>query len=237
MMEAITVPDRRDLRRINLKSAALQVSLNLPVITILVYLQRGDYANFPAGYDDEIASLSNSHRFARLLLWEHEARIRSGELKELAPFLPLFEDEPNPRILEIENDLLNTISDPQQRIELKSLGAIIAARQFGEELIKQYLNLEFPMIRETTIFTEWLNQKFDEGRAEGRNEGRNEGKRLVVQTQLVKKFGRLPQDLKDALEHLSGDKLDSLSTALFDLESVNDLRAWLAEPQHHLKNL
>lgn len=234
MLEAITAPDRRDFCRFNLKNAALQVNLDLPVITILVYLTRGKYATFPDGYEDELGGLTNAHRFARILLWEHEERIRSGELKELAPFLPLFYDVPDPGILEVENQLIEEVADPQQRLELKSIGSIIAARHFSEEIIRQYLKLEFPMIRETTIFTEWLDQRYNEGRVEGEVEGEIKGeikgKRLLLQKQLERKFGLLSRELKERLQPLNSDALDTLAEALFDMTTIDDLRAWLMHP-------
>jgi hypothetical protein len=229
-LEAIAVPDRRDFRGINLKNAALQINLDLPVITILVYLTRGKYVTFPDGYEDELGGLTNSHRFAQILLWEHEERIRSGELKELAPFLPLFYDVPDPGILEVENQLIEEVADPQQRLELKSIGSIIAARQFSEEIIRQYLKLEFPMIRETTIFTEWLDQRYNEGRVEGEIKGEIKGKRLLLQKQLDLKFGPLSRDLKERLQPLNSNALDALAEALFDMTTTDDLRAWLMHP-------
>ncbi len=229
-LEAIAVPDRRDFRSINLKNAALQVNLNVPVITVLVYLERGKYATFPDGYEDELGGLTNAHRFARILLWEHEERIRSGELKELSPFLLLFYDDPDPSILVVENQLIELVPDPQQRLELKSIGAVIAARHFSEEIIKQYLKLEFPMIRETTFFKEWFEQSHAEGHAEGRVEGELIGKRLLLQKQLERKFGLLSQELKAHLQKLDSSQLDALATTLFDLATTEDLRAWLTQP-------
>ncbi|MDZ7362101.1 MAG: DUF4351 domain-containing protein [candidate division KSB1 bacterium] len=207
----------------NLKNAALQVHFNLPVITVLIYLERGKYAAFPDGYENELGGLVNAHRFARILLWEHEARIRSGELTELAPFLPLFYDDPKPDILEVENQIIETISDPQQRLELKSIGAIIAARHFSEEIVQRYFKLEFPMIRETTIFKEWLDQRYNEGRVDGEISG----KQRLLKKQLERKFGPLSQELKKQLQELDVEQLDLLAMDFLDLATVDDLQAWL----------
>jgi len=226
-LEAIAVPDRRDLRRINLKNAELQVYLNLPVITALVYLKRGDYATFPDGYEDELGGLVNSHRFVCLLLWEHEERIRSGELKEWAPFLLLFYDDPDPGILAVVNLLIEGVADPQQCLELKSISAIIAERYFSEELIRQYFKLEPLMIRETSIFKELFDQRYNEGRMEGRVEGEVSGNRRLLQKQIEKKFGPLSAELKVRLLELNSEALDSLATTLLELATVDDLRAWL----------
>ncbi len=187
VLEAITAPDKRVLRRFNLKNAALQVYFELPIITVLVYVERGKYATFPTGYEQTMGSLRNQHGFERVLLWEHADRIRSGELKELAPFLPLFEDDPDPQILEVEKQLIETIAEPTRQMELKAIAALIAARKFQEEIIKQFLKLEFPMIRETTIFKEWFDHVRTEGLTEGITAGEFKGE-LKRQTEIAKKM-------------------------------------------------
>jgi len=232
-LEAIAVPDRRDLRRINLKNAALQITLDLPVITILVYLKRGNYATFSDGYDDELGGLINSHRFVCILLWEHAERIRSGELRELAPFLLLFHDDPDPGVMGEVNDLVEGVADPQQRLELKSISAIIAERYFSEDLIGKYFKLEPLMIRETSIFKEIFDQRYNEGRVEGLVEGRVEGEisgmQRLLQKLLEKKFGPLSSELRVRLLELNNEALDSLATTLLELTTVDDLRAWLVK--------
>lgn len=212
LLEAITEPDQRDFDKIELKNVATRINLKIPVVTVLVYLQRGRYATFPEGYEDEIGGLTTKHVFSRILLWEHADRIRSGELKELAPFLALFEDEPGIEVLETENRLIDGVADSEQRIELKAVAAIVAARKFSEELIKQYLNLEVNMIRETTIFSEWLTQS------------RTEGKNTLLLKQLEKKFGRLSSELKSAVEKLDAEQLDDLAMDILDLNDIDDLR-------------
>ncbi len=231
LLEAIAQPDRRDFGKFLLKNAAFREALGVPVITALVYLQRGKYVTFPDGFEEDLGGLKNGFRFTRVLLWEHAGRIRSGELKELAPFLPLFEAEPDPKILEEVNEIVETVADPKERLELKSLGAIIAARIFAEELIKQALRLEFPMVRETTIFSEWLTQEHNKGWAEGKIKGEIEGeikgKHVILQKLLEKRFGELATDVKISLQKLSGEQLDALTLAILDLQSLDDFKAWL----------
>ncbi len=227
LLEAIAQPDRRDFEAFLLKNAAFRKALSVPVITVLVYMQRGKYATFPEGFEEEFCGVTNGFRFARVLLWEHAERIRSGELKELAPFLPLFEDEPAVEVLEKVNELIETVTDPAERLELKSLGAIIASRSFAEEVIKKVLRLEFPMVRETTIFSEWLTQEHNKGMLEGKLEGKLEGMHTMLQRQLEKRFGPLTLDLKLALQKLSSDQTEVLSLAIFDLQSIDDFKARL----------
>jgi predicted transposase YdaD len=195
VLEAITVPDKRVLRRFNLKNAALQVHFELPVITVLVYVERGKYATFPPGYEQSFGGLRNQHGFERVLLWEHADRIRNGELKELAPFLPLFEDDPDPQILEAERQLIEAIPNTERQVELKAVAALVATRKFQDELIKQTLKLEVPMtreIRESSIFKDLFGEARIEALAEGHAEGQTVGERKrqteIAQKMLAKGF-------------------------------------------------
>jgi hypothetical protein len=217
ILEAIIEPDRRDFPGISLKNAAVRVAFNIPAITVLVYLQRGKYATFPDTFHDEFGGLGNEHKFARILLWEHEDRIRSGELKELAPFLPLFYDDPPVEILELTNALIESVDDEDVRLELKGVAAIIGVRKFAEQSVKQILKLDYKMIREKTIFTEWFAQE------------RAEGKHLLLLKQLEKKFGPSAPEMKSALQKLGSDESDALGLALFDLQTVDDLKGWLSK--------
>ncbi len=190
VLEAITVPDKRVLPRFNLKNATLQVHFELPIITILVYVERGKYATFPEGYEQAFGGLKNRHSFERVLLWEHADRIRSGELKELAPFLSLLEDDPAPQVLEVEKQLIETIPEPERQAELKAVAALLATRKFQDEVIKQVLRLEIPMtreMRESTIFKDLFGEARIEALAEGFAEGQTKGEHKR-QAEIAKKM-------------------------------------------------
>ncbi len=123
------------------------------------------------------------------------------------------------------------IQIPEHRLELKSLGAIVAARAFSEELIKQYLTLELSMIRETTIFSNWLDQAEAKGRVEVRVEGYTDGeikgRHLTLQKLLERKFGPLSAELTISLTRLRSEDLEALTMAILDLQLLEELRALL----------
>lgn len=163
----------------------------------------------------------------------------SGELKEFAPFHPLFEKEPGPEDLQEMNAILETVADPEYRVELKSLGAIIATRKFPDELIKQHLTLEFPMIRQSTYFSELIDEAINKGRLEGYTEGESrcemkgeiKGRHLTLQKLLERKFGVLASEITPSLQQLGSAQLEALTMALFDLHSLDDFRAWMKNVQ------
>ena len=75
------------------------------------------------------------------------------------------------------------------------------------------------MIRETTIFSKWLDQS--------RAEGKIEGKRTLLRKQLEKKFEQLSHELEIALSNLNAEQLDDLATDVLDLKDLDNLRMWL----------
>lgn len=81
------------------------------------------------------------------------------------------------------------------------------------------------MIRETTVFKEWLDQRYNEGRVEGEISG----KRQLLQKQLEKKFGLLSPGIKERLLWINNEALDLLAVTLLDLTTVDDLSSWLMD--------
>ncbi len=127
------------------------------------------------------------------------------------------------------NAIIETVADPEQRVELKSLGVIVAARVFSDEVIKQNLSQEIPMIRQSTIFSELLDQAENKGRSEGESKGEIKGRHFTLQKQLERKFGALAPDVKLSLQQLNSAQLEALTMAIFDLQSLDDFRTWLKD--------
>lgn len=69
----------------------------------------------------------------------------------------------------------------------------------------------------------------EEGIQEGKAQGIQEGKQLLLQKQLARKLGSIPNEVAVMLYQSSPELLDRLSEALFDLENLEDLRRWLED--------
>jgi hypothetical protein len=71
----------------------------------------------------------------------------------------------------------------------------------------------------------------EEGMAQGIKKGKAqvilESKRSLLLKQLSRKLGTIPDETKVLLHQLAPELLDTLSEALFDLESLEDLHSWL----------
>ena len=63
----------------------------------------------------------------------------------------------------------------------------------------------------------------------GFERGLEEGQKLVLQRQLIGKFGILSESLNSAVEELDSKAIESLSIALLNFSSIEDLETWLAQ--------
>ena len=61
----------------------------------------------------------------------------------------------------------------------------------------------------------------------GYDRGLEQGERSLVLRQLGHKFGELPNSTSDRIKALSIPKIESLSKALLDFSSIDDLTIWL----------
>jgi predicted transposase YdaD len=62
----------------------------------------------------------------------------------------------------------------------------------------------------------------------GRAEGLREGQQMLLERQLTRKFGPLPDGVRTRLERLPLPQLTALGEAMFDIDTLDELAAWLA---------
>lgn len=220
LFEAMLEPDRSDLPKFALKALGMQYVLKNPVIAVIVYLQKGGYATFPNSFENRIGNISNQFILTKILLWEHKERILNGELLELAPFLSLLYDQPDPALIDVQQALLAKISDPTLQADLISIAIVVDIRAWGRDLVQTKFAKEVNMLKETSIVQDWLTQS--------QQKGRQEGKLWLIQIQLAQKFGALSPELSSKLYQLNSEQLDRLGTALLNINSQQELHAWLS---------
>jgi len=227
-VEAMLEPKTSELPNFNTKAALLREVLKRPVVTVIIYLEKGRYETFPYMYETQTGALKNTHVFARILLWEYKDRILRGEFIEFAPFLVLCEDEPNVSLLDRTVQLISQVADEKKRKNLFSLAVMVAYRKFRDkEFLRKKFQEQRTMTQESDFLIDWLEEREQKGRETGRETGREEGKRVLLLALLTKKFGALSFELQEQINQLSGAKLDNLSLALLDLNNLKELEAWL----------
>jgi Domain of unknown function (DUF4351) len=74
---------------------------------------------------------------------------------------------------------------------------------------------------------EFVAKITEQGEARGEARGQAEATRSITLHQLTKKFGSLPEVVKAQVAALPLDQAQSLTEALLDFESIDDLIAWL----------
>ncbi len=80
----------------------------------------------------------------------------------------------------------------------------------------------------TTIERRAEARGFELGEARGLELGEARKARSMVQRQLTRRFGELPDMLLGNLDGLSIDDLDELGDALLDFGTIDDLTHWLS---------
>lgn len=76
-------------------------------------------------------------------------------------------------------------------------------------------------LRETRVYREI--------KEEGREEGREEEARSLIIRQLTRRVGELSQDIRDRIDTLPLEDLESLGEALLDFSNLMDLENWMVE--------
>ena len=72
------------------------------------------------------------------------------------------------------------------------------------------------MLKESSIVQDWLT------------ESQKQGRLSVLQIILSQKLGALSPELLSKIYQLNGEELDRLSTALLNINSQQELQAWLS---------
>jgi predicted transposase YdaD len=233
--EFMARPELKQLQNFHVKNGLLTGSLRQPVATVIVYLERGRYRNFPDEYSVRLDGVLTVNRFTRVLLWEYAERIRNGELKELAPLLVLFSERPSTDIVFEEKKLINEVKDVRERADLLALAAMVAFRKFRRNLVEQLFYKEYEMLKESNFIQEWVKEGWEKGREEGREEGwekgREEGWRegriTTILTLLEQVLGRVSSELEQKIRRLSDGEIKKLTKDLLDMKKVSDLEEWL----------
>ena len=138
-------------------------------------------------------------------------------------------------LIDVQQALLKKISDPKLQADLISIAIVVDIRAWGVELVQAKFAKEVNMLKETSIVQDWLTQSQQKGRQEGwqegqrkgQKEGQKEGRLWLIQIQLAQKIGALSPELSSKLYQLNSEQLDRLGVALLNINSQQELQAWL----------
>ena len=246
--EFMLSPKQKRLQDFHIKNGLLTGSLRKPVVTVIIYLERGKYRTFPYEYVARLEGAITKTQFSRILLWEYKDKIKSGELWELAPLLVLLEDEPDEKTILEEKEIINRVSDKQERADLLGLAAMVAYRKFKKDKIKELFFKEYNMLKESSFVKDWLQESWENGREkglqegqekglqEGREKGLREGQLGIILKLLEKVLGRISSELEARIRALSDAEIERLSYDLLNMKKINDLEEWFKMRDKNSKN-
>ena len=81
--------------------------------------------------------------------------------------------------------------------------------------------------KEVEIMMEITTSWEQKGRVKGRAEGKVEGQADLLIRLLQKKFANIPPEMENQVKALPAEKLQQLAEAIFDLETIEDVKGFL----------
>ena len=163
LFEFLFLPERGSLRDYYVKHGLMTAISDDPVIPVVFYFSEGSSKQLELRYIVESGELRNSFQFEGVNLNEYKKQIRDGELREFAPFLPIFEGGANEKLLSEVKELVLREPDSKKRANLLSIAMTIACRYMDKDLLKEYFKEEMDMLREASIVEEWVEEGGSKG--------------------------------------------------------------------------
>ncbi len=162
-------------RRLFVYSGALTRRFDQEVLTLVLYLERRHRVP-PGVYETRLGGeVVNRFRYPTVGLWEHEERIRSGELRALAPLLVVVAEERDEGVLAEERRLILEERDERRRAELLAAAVTVASRYFERDFLWDFFREEVEMMREASFIEEWIEEGIRKGEERGIQRGLQKG--------------------------------------------------------------
>ncbi len=166
----------------------------------------------------------------RYLLVDQGALVRSGKLPENNLAALLFRMEHNRGIDDVRN-LMQTILGLTQGLEYAELRRAFFSWARYALLPRALPDVAIPHVENlleiSTMLMDqsrsWTHQWKMEGREEGRQEGRQEGEATLLQRQLTRKFGPLPETIEQRLQHATPAQLETWSLNILDAAFLDEV--------------
>ena len=103
-------------------------------------------------------------------------------------------------------------------------------RRFKSELVAYEKELKMPYI--TSVERLAKEEGLEEGLEKGLAKGREQGSITLLLRMLTRRCGQLPGDVEQAINQLSLAESQALGDALFDFQTIEDLKNWLKTSIH-----
>ena len=215
------------------KCAALTSKLGMPVILMVIYLEKGNYATFHDRHEASHGSARTLFQFTTIKLWEHVERIRSGELIELVPFLFLCDNKYKEETVLEEIDLIYRANLPEtDQAELYQAVFRVAGSRLSSEIIDKLYrekesmikeNFEYDVLRELLI-EEGIGIGEERGVQKGIGIGEERGALKIARKLITNRLGEMPTYVESYLQSASESELTQILESLHKTESYDELK-------------
>ena len=223
-------------RRIRAYTALAEESYNLPVYPVLInILPPSSKQSIPQRYESEILGITAHQDYQVINLWEVDVNlVFEQNISTLLPFVPILqggnrEEKLRQAVRELRRD--------EQLQDLEPLLSFFASFVLDIPLVQQIMRWDMTVLRESPWYEEILKeglqqgekQGLQQGLQQGRQEGRQEGETQLVLRQLQRRLGTLDDTLKQQIQMLPVEQLESLAEELLDFRDVEQLQTWLEQ--------
>ena len=171
-------------------------------------------------FNNEFRDINTWHRYRIIRLWEQDPLPLLAN-RALLPLATLARSNQPLGLLEQVVAQVDRIEEKPLRGNLAACVDVLAGLRFDKDLVRRLLREE---VMEESVTYQDIIQK---GVQKGLQRGKQEGVLLVVMRQLTLKLGLIDPGLQQKIEGLSITRLEELSEALLNFETVTDLAVWL----------
>jgi predicted transposase YdaD len=117
----------------------------------------------------------------------------------------------------------------EQLQDLEPLLSFFTSFVLDIPLVQQIMRWDMTVLRESPWYQEILKEGLEQGEKQGRLEGRQEGESLMVLRLLQRRLGTLDDTVKQQIQMLPVEQLESLAEELLDFRDVQQLQRWLED--------
>ncbi|MDB9447417.1 Rpn family recombination-promoting nuclease/putative transposase [Anabaena sp. CS-542/02] len=222
--------NQRMPRRLRAYTALAEERYNLRVYPVLInILPPSNKQSIPQRYESEILGITAHQDYQVINLWEVDVNlVFEQKISTLLPFVQILqggsrEDKLREAVRELRRD--------EQLQDLEPLLSFFASFVLDIPLVQQIMRWDMTVLRESPWYQEILKegekQGLQQGRIEGRQEGRQEGESQLVLRQLQRRLGTLDDTVKQQIQMLPVEQLESLAEELLDFRDIQQLQSWL----------
>ncbi len=208
--------------RMTAYSALARAKYRLPVFPVLVNILPYS-GEIPNKYETEFLGIEAKQDYRVINLWETDAEeVLAKNWSALIPFVPTMRGGTDAKLLqkaqrqlELDEELRGTTKLGDLETALRIFAKVILGDKANEILRWTMIDL----IMESPYYKEI----------------QKEGEARLISKQIIKRFGEPDEEIKLRLKELSVEQTESLAEAIFDFNSLDDVKIWLSNQELGLK--